>query len=96
MPSEEGPRFDYRVIVNHNANVFAPEVIRAERILLKMNAARRLNQGAFGLDIPGSDGDKEMVDEPMLKQVSFDILPVYIYITHTFQAIKTIHAARRR
>ena len=69
VPSEEGHHFHFHYSVL--ANLFVPksEIARAENILFKMEAARRSDKGAFGLDMPGSKGGKEMIDEPMLKQV---------------------------
>ena len=58
------------------------EITRAVNIFLSMNEARRSEKGAFGLEIPGSCGEKEMIDEPMLKQVR-GFHKIYIHINLT-------------
>ena len=48
--------------------LFHAEILRAAKILHQMEVAHASQIGAFGLDL--EDGGKEMVDAPMLKQVS--------------------------
>lgn len=43
------------------------EILRAAKILHRMNIAHSHEKGAFGLEMEG--GGKEMIDAPMLKQV---------------------------
>lgn len=44
------------------------EILRAAKILHRMSIAHSNQKGAFGLEMEG--GGKEMIDAPMLKQVS--------------------------
>lgn len=45
-----------------------PEILRAAKIVHQMEVSYSSRKGAFGLEMEG--GGKEMIDAPMLKQVS--------------------------
>ena len=47
----------------------AREILRAAKIVNSMTWAHATQKGAVGLDL-GERGNKEMVDAPMLKQVT--------------------------
>lgn len=49
----------------------AAEIHRAVRILKQMEKAHLANRGATGLELEG--GGMEMIDAPMIKQVSFSV-----------------------
>ena len=51
-----------------NLNVELSEILRAARILHNMEKAHASNRGAIGLSLEG--GGQEMIDAPMIKQVS--------------------------
>jgi citrate lyase subunit beta-like protein len=44
------------------------DILRAAKIVHQMNLAHASQRGAFGLELEG--GGKEMIDAPMLKQVT--------------------------
>ncbi|KII90550.1 hypothetical protein PLICRDRAFT_39121 [Plicaturopsis crispa FD-325 SS-3] len=44
------------------------EILRAAKIVHQMEKAYATQKGAFGLDIEGGQGGREMIDAPMLKQ----------------------------
>ena len=46
------------------------EIFRAAQILDKMAQAHTAHRGAVGLELGDEAGHKEMVDAPMLKQVT--------------------------
>ena len=48
------------------------EILRAAKILHQMNESHQTGSGAFGLEL--EDGKKEMIDAPMVKQVSLILL----------------------
>lgn len=48
------------------------EIARAARIVATMETSHREGRGAFGLDLGDGSGGREMIDAPMLKQVSFE------------------------
>ena len=47
------------------------EILRAAKILHRMNIAHSNQKGAFGLEM--ESGSKEMIDAPMLKQVRISL-----------------------
>ena len=46
------------------------EILRAAQILDKMAQAHAAHKGAVGLELGHKAGHKEMIDAPMLKQVT--------------------------
>jgi hypothetical protein len=46
------------------------EILRASQILNKMAQAHAMEKGAVGLELGDEAGHKEMVDAPMVKQVT--------------------------
>ena len=50
------------------------EILRAARILRRMEQAHASSLGAIGLDSHDGSVGKEMIDAPMLKQVSLLVL----------------------
>ena len=46
------------------------EILRAAKIVGSMTRAHATQKGAVGLDLGNEKGDKEMIDAPMLKQVT--------------------------
>jgi citrate lyase subunit beta-like protein len=48
----------------------AREILRSAKIVNSMTRAHATQKGAVGLDLGDEKGNKEMVDAPMLKQVT--------------------------
>ena len=46
------------------------EILRAAKIVDRMTKAHAAQKGAVGLDLADEKGNKEMIDAPMLKQVT--------------------------
>jgi citrate lyase subunit beta-like protein len=46
------------------------EILRAAKIVDKMTRAHAVQKGAVGLELSDEKGNKEMIDAPMLKQVT--------------------------
>lgn len=46
------------------------EILRAAKIVDRMTKAHAAQKGAVGLDLADKKGNKEMIDAPMLKQVT--------------------------
>ena len=62
-------RITFAFIHTNLFSLFKPEIERAQKILSQMAESNKEGKGAFGL--VSESGASEMIDEPMVKQVSF-------------------------
>ena len=68
--------------------MISAEILRAARIVKKMEQAHGAQRGAIGLELEG--GGKEMIDAPMLLQVGHPLpLRDYARLTHSDRRQRT-------
>jgi len=81
VPSEKGTRFCVliRIAMGKQANLLQ-EILRAAQILDKMAQAHAAHKGAVGLELGDEAGHKEMIDAPMLKQVTLVVPCIHSFI----------------